>query len=312
MVLRVLDVPVASQPWRTKRLLEIACDLPGCEVTRIVPYRSRRSIDKLDFCGPDHRHAARRRGGPLDRKLRSKSLERWGVESPNSLDEAKRMSARTKRQRWADENYNNRAQAAKTCQERMGCENPAQSDPVKEKIRQSMLERWGVEVPSQSPAIRQKIESTMLDRWGVPHAWCIPEHRERNKSKEVRDKIHRTMKARGRYGKSQIEDRLYRDLCELYGPDRVERQAMLNGWCIDFKVKDVYVQLDGVYWHGLDRPLEELRASQNARDKVILGTRSRDSEQNEWCQKMGIRLVRVTDSEYSSHGVASIVDEIER
>lgn len=34
--------------------------------------------------------------------------------------------------------------------------------------------------------------------------------------------------------------------------------------------------------------------------------------QNEWCQKMGIRLVRVTDTEYSTRDVAAIVDKIER
>jgi hypothetical protein len=312
VLISTIEEAVGAQPWRKKKLHELKCDLPGCQTLWLVPYRGNRPEDKLDFCCVEHKYDARRRGEIFDTKLKELSLKKWGVPSASCLEENQKKRAQTKEERWGDRNYNNRQKAEQTCQERMGCKNPSQSDNVKEKIRRSMVDRWGVESPIQHNQIRDKIKKTMLDRWGAPHAWCTPENRERNKSKEIRNKIHRTMKARGRYGKSKVEDQLYYDLCELYSPANVERQASLNGWSIDFKVNDVYVQLDGVYWHGLDRSLEELRASQNARDKVILGTRSRDSEQNEWCQKMGIRLVRVTDAEYSARGVASIVDKIER
>lgn len=312
MLISITEVPVAAQPWRKKKLHKLACDLLGCGNTWEAPYRGNRAEDKLDFCCPEHKYAARRRGEKLDKKLRELSLQRWGVTSPNCRVEVKHKAAQTKEERWGDKNYNNRPGAEKTCRERMGCSNPFQSDLVKKKIKDALSESWGVTSPIRSPLIRAKIESTLLLRVGVTHTWRHPELRERLRSKEVRAKIHRTMKERGRYGKSQVEDRMYGDLCELYGPESVERQVILNGWCIDFRVREnTYIQLDGVYWHGLNRPAEALEASQSPRDRVILRTVRRDAAQNEWCRDKGIRLVRITDAEYKQQGIEAIIDRVE-
>lgn len=79
---------------------------------------------------------------------------------------------------------------------------------------------------------------------------------------------------------------------------------------MDFRVRDTYIQLDGVYWHGLDRSIEELMRSKSPRDKVILGTVRRDAEQNEWCRASGTKMIRVTDIEYKMGGIAAIVDKM--
>lgn len=310
MLIGITEEPVVAQPWRKKRLHELKCDLPGCENSWRVPFRDNRPEDKLDFCCSDHKYAARRRGEIFDKKLKKLSLKKWGVPSPNCLKEVQQKSSQTKEARWGDSNYNNRQKAEQTCQEKLGCSNPFQSEPVKEKIRVSMLERWGVESPIHSPEIKGKIENSLLQNWGVTHSWNKPEHRARNKSRQVREKIHQTMKARGLYGKSKIEDRMFDDLCHLYGPENVERQVSLNGWSIDFRVRGIYIQLDGAYWHGLDRTVEELMHSKNPRDKVILGTVRRDAEQNEWCCTSGTKMIRVTDREYKSAGIAVIVDKM--
>jgi very-short-patch-repair endonuclease len=103
------------------------------------------------------------------------------------------------------------------------------------------------------------------------------------------------MKANGTYGKSRHEDELHEFLLRHF-PD-IQRQVDINGWSIDFYIPsiDVYLQLDGVYWHGLNRPREDIESSSNPRDKVIFETMGRDVRQNEWFGSNEKKLVRVTD-----------------
>ena len=310
MLVSIAEEPVSSQSWRKKKLHMLRCDLFGCENIWRVPFRGNRSEDKLDFCCADHKYASRRSGELFDKKLKDRSMKKWGVASPNCLKETKRKIAESKERKWGDKNYNNRFKSERTCQEKLGCKNPFQSDAVKEKIRTSLIENWGVTSPIRSPEIKRRIEESLIHNYGVRHAWNVPEHRARNRSKEIREKIHQTMKVRDRYGKSQIEDRMYKDLCEAFGFDSVERQATLNGWNIDFKVMDTYIQLDGEYWHGLNRPLAEIMSSENARDKIILGTFFRDAKQNEWCDSTGILMIRITDTEYMRAGIKSVMDRM--
>lgn len=71
-------------------------------------------------------------------------------------------------------------------------------------------------------------------------------------------------------------------------------------WNIDLYVPqiDTYVQFDGVYWHGLDRPIELIKESSRQRDKVIYKKWLIDRAQDEWFAKMSKRLVRITDVEF--------------
>ena len=65
----------------------------------------------------------------------------------------------------------------------------------------------------------------------------------------------------------------------------------------DFKIGDIYLQIDGRYWHGLDRPLEEIKQSSAGRDKSIYQRWFSDREQDEQFFAAGLRLVRITDKE---------------
>jgi len=144
-----------------------------------------------------------------------------------------------------------------------------------------------------------KRKKTMTIDYGVDHGFKTSNNRKSCNSRKAHEKRHRTMKKNGSYGKSKIEDAFYDSLCEIFGDD-VERQVLLNGWNIDFKIGDVYVQFDGVYWHGLNRPITEIKSSENLRDETILKTYYRDLEQNVWCEECGIKLIRITDTQYSA------------
>lgn len=108
------------------------------------------------------------------------------------------------------------------------------------------------------------------------------------------------MKRNGTYGKSKREDEFYATLVEALGEDDVQRQVTVNGWPIDFYARslDTYIQFDGTYWHGLDRPLNTIMEFKSPRDRVIYGHWLTDNEQNEWFARNGVRLIRVRDTDF--------------
>lgn len=81
-----------------------------------------------------------------------------------------------------------------------------------------------------------------------------------------------------------------------------------NLWNIDFFIPEIktYVQFDGVYWHGLDRPIEIIRESNSKRDKTIYKKWSTDHEQDAWFEKTNRRLIRVTDIDFKKDANACL------
>ena len=174
-------------------------------------------------------------------------------------------------------------------------------DLIVQKRRQTSRERFGFESPASSPVVQQKFRKTSLQRFGHEHPMQSPDFKRRIDHAAITVKRHATMKRNGTYGSSRPENAMYERLCEKYGRASVERERAVNGWAIDFYVEpiDTYIQLDGTYWHGLDRPLEKIRESKSPRAKVILTTYQRDRAQDAWFAEQGLRLVRVTDVQFA-------------
>lgn len=160
----------------------------------------------------------------------------------------------------------------------------------------------GITNPGQSHAAQEKRRLTCIERYGVPHHWQNSTIRNKTDWHTRNRRGHETMKREGTYGSSRAEERLHTALVLRFGSDNVERQALVQQWPIDFHVKslDTYVQLDGVYWHGLDRPIEQIRASSIPRDRQIVKKWETDRRQDAWFAEQGLRLVRVTDVELKS------------
>jgi hypothetical protein len=135
-------------------------------------------------------------------------------------------------------------------------------------------------------------------------------HEHPTKSPSVQKKRHDTMKRRGLYGASKVEDEFYRSLAQVF--DRVERQVSVNTWQIDFRIVDLdlYVQFDGVYWHGLDRPLSVISEVRSPRDRKILYKWNVDRRQDSWFQQQNLRLLRVTDVQFTSSAFGEIVERM--
>lgn len=78
----------------------------------------------------------------------------------------------------------------------------------------------------------------------------------------------------------------------------IERQVRVENWHVDFLVdQKIYVEIDGIYWHGLNRPIEEIRKSSKSSDKTISKKYDKDRMQDQYFKENGLRLIRVTDVE---------------
>jgi hypothetical protein len=91
----------------------------------------------------------------------------------------------------------------------------------------------------------------------------------------------------------------------LAGNFVVERHPVIfyrerSFWVIDFLLTqhDVYVQYDGIYWHGLDKNIDELKRLLNEGDrsaKMQLAAHHRDRYQNRWFAKRGLKMFRINE-----------------
>jgi hypothetical protein len=144
---------------------------------------------------------------------------------------------------------------------------------------------------------------TNVVRYGFPCPMTQAYVKEMANSPDRCAKRHETMKRNGTYRSSKAEETCYEALCELFGVNDVERQVIVpeKRWLIDFCVKsiDTYVQFDGEYWHGLDRPIEVIAEHRTPRDVQIHKKWMTDREQDEWFRTRGMKLVRVTDRQLS-------------
>lgn len=103
-----------------------------------------------------------------------------------------------------------------------------------------------------------------------------------------------TMRKRGHFRESAAERDCARVLSLMFGARCVQRHVRVHHFSIDVHVAqtDCYVQFDGVYYHGLDRPYEELAP-------ITRRKFDRDRLADAWFASAGLRLVRITDREWS-------------
>lgn len=108
--------------------------------------------------------------------------------------------------------------------------------------------------------------------------------------------VYASWQTNGKRSKFELE--IEEHLKEMFSG--VKNTVKVNGWYIDLYVEeiDTYVQADGVFWHGLDRSLDEIRKLKYEVDHDILKNYARDREADKWFSENGRKLVRVTDIEW--------------
>lgn len=281
--------PSVRRGWPVSILLALVCDHCGK-----INFRRKNGASRsceFDYCGRECYFESLRTDGKSMRLRVETCNEKYGTDHPLMSDEC-------------------REKRAKTMVERYGSSEAMESDVLKKRFNDSMLEKHGVEWPSQSREVREKAKKTFVERYGVD---CP------SKSEIVREKSRLTclkkygvdnpmksdvVKSRIDWGSphfhSKVEDRLVSVVEERYGKDDVKRSKWVYGHPVDAYVEsvDTIVELDGEYWHGLDRPMSVIEERKSPRDEVILVAYNRDRRYDETCRANGKKVVRVTDREF--------------
>lgn len=272
-------------------------------------------------------------------KVKNTCLEVYGTESPMQNEEVKNRGKRTNLERYGTENVfaseeikrqiktklmnehgveyssqipESREKTKETWMKNYGVDHPTKDPEIRTQIEQTNLERYGTIYPAQNEAIKEKTKHTNIARYGVPYIMQVKSIVDSIDWLALVKKRHETMKKNGTYGKSKAEDGFYDLLCSHFS--EVERQYSVNGWPMDFYVPalDLCVQFDGIYWHGLDRPTEEITEFESPRDRVIYEHFLTDSKQNSWFSKNNKNLIRITDLYCETHSETRIIEIIKQ
>lgn len=180
--------------------------------------------------------------------------------------------------------------------------------------RQQFQEKLGVDYPMHRADIREKSVETCLERYGVRNVQQVAEINARSNDTFLK-RLEKRQKTLGVWT-SKAENKFYDKLLEYFTADDIIRQkrAAGNRCPIDFYIISIetFVQFDGVYWHGLDRPLEEIAKLNTKHDIEIYERYHRDIEQCKWFAEKGLKLIRVTDVEFDELDFSVIVERIRK
>lgn len=164
---------------------------------------------------------------------------------------------------------------------------PTKSDSIKNKTRDTCIERFGVPYPMQNEDVKARMITSL----------------KKNDLQAIAIKRIDTMKRNGSFRKSRAEDKMYNMLVECFGVINIERNKRPAGtaWPIDFYVTsiDTWIQVDGIYWHGLDGQLDahRQRIASNKHSRIIVYKWEIDRRQEKWFAEHDMKLIRITDQD---------------
>lgn len=287
-------------------LIVLKCDT--CDkIWEIRGSKTRIATRKTHACSSECKSASHKNGGVVERLRAKTCVDRYGAENPYASELCKEKMRRT----WAN---------------RYGVEHARSSDEVKRKARQTTIERYG-ERPIASKTIQDRIKKTMFERHGVEHPMQLQSVRDAMCAgsiakygvpypKQNKEVVRATFEKRAREGtffKSKSEDQCFEALCVEFGAENISRQVAVTKYCcVDFYVKsiDIYIQFDGVYWHALERPIEEIRQSGlngNKRDMSRYRKWLVDRQQETWFTENNKTLIRFTDQQFKADPLACLL-----
>lgn len=182
----------------------------------------------------------------------------------------------------------------------------------REVFEANCIDKYGVKSHLEVPAILEKIKKTNVDRYGRPTFAGSSAHVSMMDFHDIAVKAWKTKLQRNKTKNisSKQEEYMYDLLCDEFGPSNVTRGKRLIRQFVDFYVRniDTYVQVDGVYWHGLNRPVSEIKKFGTRQDEKIYRQILRDNKLHNYCYQNDIRLVRITDEECDSLSKSKLLD----
>jgi len=174
-----------------------------------------------------------------------------------------------------------------------------QTKEFKEKSEESCLEKYGVISYILSDEYKENTKSTNLKKYGKETYAGSNNHQSKLDYKNIAKKAWITKIKNGTCSKSKPEEKLYILLINKFGENNVVRQFFILKQWVDFYIKniDLYIQVDGVYWHGLNRDIKDIKKGKTSQDKKIYKQILRDKKLNQYMIDNNLNLVRITDEQ---------------
>lgn len=283
MYVETVEEEYVNKRWDTlliRRRDIFKCD--HCHSTFTKGYKASHNNQSLTFCPkPRVCNKEARSTGILASRWKETKLKKYGVEYSSQVPGAAQKMLKTRIERFGSvapihDHAEISSRWKATMNDRFGTDYPMQSSIVKNRARDSFLERYNVTNPySAGSEFRQTSEELSL----------------------AGQKGYRTLiKRLGDSALSKPEAGLAALLRSEFG--EINQQVIVEHggvkpWLIDFYVPsiDTYVEMDGVFWHGLDKPYDQLHLkAQKSFD--------RDRLRDQWFRTHGMKLVRITDIEF--------------
>lgn len=179
-----------------------------------------------------------------------------------------------------------------------------------DKSKKSCIDKYGVDHGMKVEKIKNKLKQVCLEKYGKETFLGSDIWRSKVDHKDIARKAWLTKIKNGSCSKSYTEEKLYQLLCDIFGVDDVVRQVYIIRQWIDFYIKslDLYLQLDGVYWHGLNRNISEIKNSSVRQDKKIYQNYVRDQKLNSYMKSKGLKMIRITDELFNKSCKQDIIN----
>lgn len=259
-------------------------------------------------------------------KKRKNSIEKYGCNF-SSLPEVKAKRKATWVKNYGYDNPNKVPEIIEkrraTTLEKYGCEDYLGTQEARDRLREYSMKTYGVEHFMKSPEFMHDVfEQWCLGKYGVSNPQKAESVKAKTRStcmlKYGVDNALKTQKARDAFYlalnnntnlSSKIEDEFFlclKEYVEVLGYTAQHQINIKDRWLIDFYIPeiDTYIEFDGVFWHGINKTIEELQEnidkskSKTGIWKAILNKKHRDSKENKWFKVCGKKLVRITDEDY--------------
>lgn len=113
-------------------------------------------------------YKCRQKNPEFKQRVKETNIKRYGTEYPSQNNNIKEKIKQTNLKKFGVDNiFKNTEFIKEKIREKLGVENPFQSEKIRKKCKQTMLERYGVENPSQANEVKNKKIQTAIKKYGV-------------------------------------------------------------------------------------------------------------------------------------------------
>ncbi len=115
------------------------------------------------------------------KKSKESMFLKYGVDHPSKIEGFSEKVKSTKKEKYGDENYNNRESAKNTCLKKYGVDNSMKHETTQKKLKSTKKEKYGDENYNN----RESAKNTCLKKYNKEHHLQLPEILEKQKTTNI-------------------------------------------------------------------------------------------------------------------------------